>query len=205
MFIFYLFIILSPGSFLLGGLVLALAWALRKMTKLSLAASLVTVVVIMVGGISLLVVRNYSEFEPLINLVCPPDDLYVPLASVPLSATTTNYSLEVQHKYSGNHSVVIQTPSGYKHPVDKEGKAMLRMHYKVFEGSKLIREEICKDGYPFWGRDKIYCFSYWDYKVPKDLPRSIPLRFEISLLGDVASFLAENEKTKLVIGKVSDE
>jgi len=145
------------------------------------------------------------EKSPMVNLFFPPDDLYSPLASVPLSESQTVYSLTFQHKYPGNHVLAIKIPSGYKHPNDKEGKAMLGMHYKIFDGSKLICEENYKDGIPAWGIHKIYAFWYWYYKVPQDLPRSVSLQIEITLLGDVAQFLEENKGAKLVIGKKSDE
>jgi len=171
------------------------------------APVVVAILTIPVGLIGLLIGVNcrYSDIETIANFFFPPDDIEEQGIEILLSETSTVYSLTFLHKYPGNHFIGITIPSGYKHVTDKEGKAMLRMHYKIFDGSKLVHEELYKEGYPLWGIHKIYCFSYWEYKVPKDLPRSIPLRFEVSLLGDIASFLAENKRAKLVIGKVSDE
>jgi len=144
-------------------------------------------------------------FERTVNLLFPPDDIGVPLASIQLSEMSTNYSLTFQNKYPGNHSFSIMIPSP-KQRLDGETERMiLGMKCKVFDGDTLIYEEVFNTGKPLWGIDRIYGFSYWHYKVPQDLPRSVPLRMEVSLLGDIAEFLEENKGAKLFIQKWSDE
>jgi len=148
---------------------------------------------------------QYSDIELIANFLFPPDDMHLQIVSTPLSEESTVYPLAFTNKYPGNYSISIQIPSGYKRPAHEEAKTILGMHCRIFDGSKLVREELHKDGEPVWGAHKIYAFSYWYYKVPQDLPRSVPLQFEITLLGDIAQFLAENKGAKLVIGKGSDE
>ena len=156
-----------------------------------------------VGSICLIIKLNYSEFEPLINLFCPPADLYVPLASVPLSATSSSYSLEFQHKYTGNHQVEVVVPS--KRLFSEMKEPMLGMHCKIFDCPlHVLYEKVNETGSPFQGTN-YHGFSFCRYKVPEDLPRSVPLRMEISLTGDVAQFLQEHKDAELVISKGSDK
>ena len=200
MFFFGFFILLLPVFLVLVAWV-ALVWAFRK--KPRVWVSLAALPVIVLGGISLLIALNYSKFEPLVNLVYPPDDLYTPLASVPLSETSTVYSLEFQNKYFGNHRIAIEVP--FDRTIEEAlEKVRLEVQYKVFDKSqRLLYEQADTTGSPYWGRDR-QGFSYCHYKVPEDLPRSIPLRMEIALTGDVASFLQENKGARLLITKASD-
>ena len=147
---------------------------------------------------------EYSNFERMVNFLSSPDDIDVPLASTPLSEDQTVYLLTVQHKYPGNHRLSIAIPS-YATPDDDAEKTVLDMRCKIFDDVNPACREIHLQGSPVWGSDRIYAFSYWDYKVPQDLPRSVPLHIEVSLIGDVAQFLLKHNGAELLIQKSSDE
>lgn len=182
-----------------------LAVILYLSRKVPVVVVILTIPVVLLG---LLINCRHSEIEMAINFFFPPDDLGSMNVSMPLSETSTVYSASLQHKYPGRYSVWIWISSP-KRPDNEDKKTILDIHCKVFEGNEIIHEKNYVTGTPLWGSDggifKVYGYSYWDYYVPKDLPRRVPLRFEISLLGDVAQFLKENNGAELVIDQRLDK
>jgi len=161
---------------------------------------------------SILVVLRYnkrivyflSDIETTIYFLSQPMDLFDSYASVPLSANSTVYSLTFKNKYPGNHCVVIEVP--FERTIDETmEKTKLGMQCKVFDRSQhILYEQMEEEGSPRWGWGS-HGFSYCHHKVPQDLPRFVPLRLEVSLIGDIAKFLEEHEGAKLVIRKFSDQ
>ena len=146
---------------------------------------------------------KFFEVETMMNLFSPPDDIWVPLASTPLSATSTVYSLDFQNKYPGSHRVkIVILPKPISSGMGEEN---LGMSYEVFNESQLLLHDVIEKGTPLLGINDCYGFGYCRYETPQDLPRSVPLLMKISLLGNIAQFLMENEGAELVIQKSSDK
>jgi len=145
--------------------------------------------------------RFLAEFGPVLSLVFPPEDLYIPLASVALAPGKEEYSVDFIHKYVGYHAVEISIPGK-----SKTGKIEpeLRVLIKVFDGDKLLYEGAMRPGYRFWGKGD-HGLHFSRYRVPEDLPVSKFLKAEIQVQGDLKAFLEGREKATIGITKVSDE
>jgi len=145
--------------------------------------------------------RFLAEFGPILSLVFPPEDLYVPLASVGLAPGKEEYSVDFSHKYVGYHAVEISIPGKSKiGKIEPE----LRVSIKVFDGDKLLYEGKAGRAYGFWGKED-HGLHFTRYSVPEDLPVSRFLRAELHVQGDLKTFLEGREKATIGITKVSDE
>jgi hypothetical protein len=145
--------------------------------------------------------RFLAQLGPILSLVFPPEDLYVPLASISLELDKVEYSVDFTHKYVGYHAVEISIPGKSKiGKIDPE----LRVFIKVFLGDKLVYEGDTGPGYGFWGKED-YGLHFSRYGVPKELPVSRSLRAEFHVQGDLNAFLEGREKATIGITKVSDE
>jgi hypothetical protein len=142
-----------------------------------------------------------AQLGPILSLVFPAEDLYVPLALVRLEPGKVEYSLDFTHKYVGYHGVEISIPG--KSKIGKM-EPELRISLKVFEGQALLYSDEPDKGYGFWGKED-HGLHFARYRVPEDLPVSKPLRAKITISGDLSGFLEGREGTVLSITKMSDE
>ena len=142
-----------------------------------------------------------AQLGPVLSLVFPPEDLYVPLASVGLVPGKVEYSVDFTHKYVGYHAVEISIPGKSKiGKIEPE----LRVLIWVFDGDKLLYEGEVGPGYGFWGKED-YGLHFSRYGVPEDLPVSRPLKARITISGDLSRFLDGRKGATLGVTKVSDE
>jgi hypothetical protein len=144
-----------------------------------------------------------SGLGPFLSLLFPADDLYVPLAEERLLPDKSVYTLHVTHKYVGNHATLISVPSSARPRLTAERR--LKVYTSFFRGRKIMAEsEGTAGGSPLVG-SREYGFSYARYRVPQDVPVAERLRVEITVRGDLESFLKEHSGAKLVVRKESDQ
>lgn len=143
-----------------------------------------------------------TSLGPLLNLIAPPPDLYLPLAEVNLDPEKTEYTLDVSHKYLGNHALMVASPRPAREESPKYTDLVVSM--TVTDGqSELFKADSGRTG-QFWGRDEYGAFLL-TYKVPRDLPVARPLKARVSISGGLKEFLARRGSTVLKIQKFSDE
>ncbi len=142
-----------------------------------------------------------AELGPILSLVFPPEDLYVPLAAKELAEGQTEYTLYFGHKYVGYHAVEISVPGNA--PFGKI-EPELQVLMEVFDGEKLLYTNGPVKGWGFWGKED-HGMHFSRYGVPKDLPVSRALRARITISGGVDEFLKGREGATIGITKVSDE
>ena len=142
-----------------------------------------------------------SQMGPILSLIFPAEDLYIPLATTELVSGKNEYFLRFTHKYVGHHAVEISVPG--KAPFGKL-EPELQVLVKIFDGDKLLYEDETSRGYGFWGKED-YGLHFSRYGVPADLPVSRSLRAEVKVQGDLNVFLEGREKATIGITKVSDE
>jgi hypothetical protein len=142
-----------------------------------------------------------AELGPILSLVFPAEDLYIPLATTELVSGKNEYTLRFTHKYVGHHAVEISIPG--KVPFGKL-EPELQVSLEVLEGDTLLYRDGPVKGSGFWGRNDHGLHFSW-YGVPEDLPVARSLTARITMSGDLNGFLREREGTTLNITKVSDE
>ena len=142
-----------------------------------------------------------AELGPILSLVFPPEDLYVPLAVKELAKGRTEYTLDFGHKYVGYHAVEISVPGNA--PFGKI-EPELQVLLEVFEGDKLLYRDGPVKGSGYWGRND-HGLHFTRYSVTEDLPVSRPLTGKVTISGDLNRFLEGREGATIGITKVSDE
>lgn len=55
-----------------------------------------------------------STLGPLLNLISPPPDLYLPLGTINLEPQKTEYTFRLSNKYLGNHGLMVSSPKPAK-------------------------------------------------------------------------------------------
>ena len=144
----------------------------------------------------------FSHLGPLLNLLSPPDDLYAPLAEEQLVSAKRTYLMHVAHKYVGDHAIEIVIPS--EGSVGTQGQIQLGISAKFFHANQVVFQSAEKNGWPFWGINS-HGFGFVRYSVPSDIPVRKPLHVEITVQGDIESFLRENGTSMIKLVKSSDE
>jgi hypothetical protein len=142
-----------------------------------------------------------AQMGPILSLVFPAEDLYIPLATTELVSGKNEYTLRFTHKYVGHHAVEISVPG--KAPFGKL-EPELQISLEVLEGDTLLYNDGPRKGSGFWGRDDHGLHFTW-YRVPEDLPVARSLEARVTISGDLKGFLRDREGTTLSITKVSDE
>jgi hypothetical protein len=142
-----------------------------------------------------------AELGPILSLMFPPEDLYIPLAVKELTGGKIVYTFEFDHKYVGHHGVEISVPGST--PFDNI-EPDLQVILEVFEGDTLFYRDGPMKGSGFWGRND-HGLHFVRYGVPEDLPVSRQLTAKITISGDLDEFLKDRGGTTLRITKVSDE
>lgn len=142
-----------------------------------------------------------SQMGPILSLVFPAEDLYIPLATTELVSGKNEYTLRFTHKYVGHHAVEISVPG--KAPFGKL-EPELQVSLEVLEGDTLLYRDGPVKGSGFWGKDDHGLHFSW-YGVPEDLPVAKPLTARITMSGDLKGFMRERDGATLSITKVSDE
>ena len=142
-----------------------------------------------------------AELGPILSLVFPPEDLYVPLAAKELAEGRTEYTLDFGHKYVGYHAVEISIPGNA--PFGKI-EPELQVLLEVFDGDKLLYRDGPVKGSGFWGRSD-HGLHFKRYNVTEDLPVSKHLTARITVSGNLDAFLKGREGATIGITKVSDE
>lgn len=183
--------------------------AKKKNTLIAISVTLIGIPAILVGLLVLFKeplqrgeMLADTSIGPLLNLVSPPSDLYLPLASINLDPEIKEYPLSFSHEYLGNHALMVASPRPPKE--DSPSYADISVSLAVFDGQKaLFKTESGKVG-QFWGRDDYGAFLV-PYKVPKDLPVSRDLTAKVQISGNLKGFLGRRGSTVLKIQKFSDE
>jgi|LGVF01.2.fsa_nt_gb hypothetical protein len=143
-----------------------------------------------------------TSIGPLLNLVSPPPDLYLPLASIALDPEITEYTMSFSHQYPGNHALMVASSRPLKEK--SPSYADISVSMAVFDGQKELFRKASEKAGQFWGREDYGAFLVL-YKVPRDLPISRELTAKIKISGNLRGILERRGRTVLKIQKFSDE
>lgn len=142
-----------------------------------------------------------ADMGPLLNLVFPADDLYLPLTTIELTSDQKEYEIKFSHRYVGRHVVEISSPKGSRHERDQQN---FQVTLEVFQGGKVVYRAGPSRGSKFWGKDD-YGLHFTTYRVPNDLPVRTELTAKVIITGDLESYLKNHQTAYLNITKMSDE
>ena len=141
-----------------------------------------------------------SGLGPLLILVSPPQDLWIPLGSHNLDPGMREYIFHFKHKYVGNHVVEL---SFRKLKSMEEAHSNFEVKYTVSNNSGIVFTQTSKKGWPYWGM-KDSGLKFISYNVPKTLPVNESLFATITIKGDIKAFINKYGVTKVSIKKGSD-
>jgi hypothetical protein len=141
------------------------------------------------------------DMGPLLSLVFPADDLYLPLTTIEVTSDQTEYEIKFSHRYVGRHVVEISSPEGSGYERDQQN---FRVILEVFQGGKVVYRAGPSKGSRFWGKED-YGLHFNTYQVPKDLPVRTELTARVTITGDIGAYLAKHGEAFLSITKMSDE
>jgi hypothetical protein len=138
--------------------------------------------------------------EPVLNLFCPPDDLWLPLASAQVQKGVRKYEFPAAHKYPGNHEVKISIPrqKGLE-PLPTEFTVTLEIEQ---EGEVLTKRD--ESGNSFWGFDR-QGVSFCHYSFPADVSLRENVVCRVMIEGDSDLLLDRYEDVVIAIIKGSDK
>ncbi len=142
-----------------------------------------------------------SSFGPILILIAPPDDLWVPLGKEDLAQDKEEYHFKFVHKYVGKHVVDL---SFKEITVMEMAENNFEIEYVVTNGEKVIFSQKSNKGRPYWGQ-KDCGLSFISYHVPQELPVNTVLFATLIVKGDISSFINKYGPTRLSIRKGSDE
>jgi hypothetical protein len=142
-----------------------------------------------------------ADMGPLLSLVFPADNLYLPLATIEVKSEQKEYEIEFSHKYVGRHAVEISSPKGSGYERDQQN---FRVILEVFQGGKVVYRAGPSRGSRFWGKDD-YGLHFTTYRVPKDLPVRTELTAKVIITGDLDAYLSKHGEAFLSMTKMSDE
>ena len=141
-----------------------------------------------------------SGLGPLLILVAPPQDLWIPLGSHNLDPGMREYNFQFKHKYVGNHVVEI---SFRKLKSMEEAYSNFEVTYTVSNNSGIIFTQTSKKGWSYWGMNESG-LTFISYNIPKALPVNESLFATITIKGDIKAFIDKYGVTKVSIKKGSD-
>lgn len=139
---------------------------------------------------------------PLLNLVAPPEDLYLPLVEARLETAKSEYQFQFAHKYVGNHALVVSSPQPQKEAYPRYDDIAIKL--TVLEDEPAIFTIENKRFGKFTGRNA-YGAVVARYRVPEDLPVSTRLNAKVWIDGDLEGFLGRRGPTVIKIKKISDQ
>ncbi len=142
-----------------------------------------------------------SSFGPILMLIAPPDDLWVPLGKGNLAQDKDEYYFKFVHKYVGKHVVDL---SFKKLTVMEMAENNFEIEYVVTSGKKVLFSKKSSKSWPYWGQKKSGLI-FISYHVPQELPVNTELFATLIVKGDVASFINKYGPTRLSIRKGSDQ
>lgn len=141
-----------------------------------------------------------SGLGPLLILVAPPQDLWIPLGSHNLEPGMREYNFQFKHKYAGNHVVEL---SFRKLKAMEEAYSNFEVTYTVANNSGIIFTQTSKKGWSYWGMNESG-LTFISYNIPKALPVNESLFATITIKGDIKAFIDKYGVTKVTIKKGSD-
>jgi hypothetical protein len=144
--------------------------------------------------------KIFPQIGPLLNLVLPADDLFLPLAASPLDPKKLEYVLTFQHKYVGNHQLKISFP---RIGALVSPKHNLEVSLTVTDGERALLNQFSNAPTSYWGAtDQGLIFI--SYRVPDNLPVSKTLNATFGVGGDIKSFVEKYGPATLTLRKGSD-
>ena len=139
---------------------------------------------------------------PVLNMISPPSDFYIPLDTIQLEPERTEYTLIFSHKYPGNHALMVSSPNPSKE--DYPSYSDISATLSVSDGKKELFKMGPEKAGTYLGRNDYGAYLAW-YKVPRDLPLSTQLTATVKISGDLKGFLKRRGSAVLKIQKFSDE
>jgi hypothetical protein len=155
-------------------------------------------------GIGVSVAARHAYLLPtygsVLNLLFPPHDLWVPLASAPVQKGVRRYGFTVRHKYPGKHEVTI---SIRRHPGMAHFPGDLRVTLEIQEGGGR-RMKRSGSGTAFWG-SKRQGDAFCTYSFPRDVGARGNVVCTVLIDGDSDALVERYGDVKIEISKAPDE
>ena len=139
-------------------------------------------------------------YGSVLNLLRPPHDLWVPLASAPVQKGVRKYELAVRHKYPGNHEVRISIP---RQPGMVPFPGDLRVTLEIQEegGRRMKRSG---PGTAFWGATRQGA-GFCSYSFPQEVSSRGNVVCTVAIDGDVGALVERYGDVTIEIAKGPDE
>ncbi len=140
------------------------------------------------------------SFGPLLSLVSPPEDLWVPIASTALELNKIEYNFNLSHKYVGNHDVGISVQK--MQGIGSIGNDLI-MDFSLKHHDNISLSKTTQSIGTFWGR-KDCGLRFLTYQVPDIVPVDKPIKAKVIIRGNIEEFISSYGEATLYIKKGSD-
>ena len=140
------------------------------------------------------------------NYIFSPSDLYHHLSdsSFDLSETGLTKTLEITHKYPGNHRVAIFVEKPVEPGILYNSDFIVKI--SISNGKDVLFERTVSDSSAwFYGGKDNSGFALMDYKIPNELLLGVPLSAQIKVINGNSEFASQYGSQRIVINKIPDE
>ena len=163
---------------------------------------LVTIIIIFVFAAH----SHFRKTSTTYNYIFSPSDLYRHLstANFDLSETGLSKSLEITHKYPGNHRVAILVEKPVDPGVLYDSDFIVKI--SISNGNDILFERTVSDSSAwFHGGNENSGFTLMNYKISNELLLGVPVSAKIKVIKRSTEFTSKYGKQHIVINKTSDE
>ncbi|MDH5573393.1 MAG: hypothetical protein OEY89_16640 [Gammaproteobacteria bacterium] len=140
------------------------------------------------------------------NYIFSPSDLYHHLSNTnfDLSETGLSKTLEITHKYPGNHRVSIIVEKPVEPGILYDSKFIVKI--SISNGENILFERTVSDSSAwFYGGKDNSGFTLMDYKIQNELLLGAPLSAQITVIEGNSKFASQYGNQRIVINKIPDE
>ena len=163
---------------------------------------LVTIIIISV----VVAHSHFRKTSTTYNYIFSPSDLYHHLseASFDLSEKGLSKSLEMTHKYPGNHRIAILVEKPADPGVLYSSDFIVKI--SISNGNDILFERTVSNSSAwFHGDNKNSGFTLMNYKISNELLLGVPLSAKIKVIENSTEFTRKYGNQRIIINKTSDE
>ena len=149
---------------------------------------------------------HFRKTNTTYNYIFSPSDLYHHLSesSFDLSEGSLTKTLEITHKYPGNHRIAIFVEKPVDPGVLYNSDFIVKIN--ISNGDKVLFERTVSDSSAwFHGGNDNSGFTLMTYKIQDELLLDVPLSAQIEVIEASADFTNQYGSQRVIINKISDE
>ncbi len=149
---------------------------------------------------------HFRKTSTTYNYIFSPSDLYHHLseANFDLSETGLSKSLEITHKYPGNHrvAILVEKPVGPGVPYNSD----FIVKISISNGNNILFERTVSDSNAwFHGGKENSGFTLINYIISNELLLGVPLSAKIKVIESSTEFTRKYGNQRIIINKTLDE